>query len=54
MRGDPRGRTSTWLEPTRQRRQARRDEQLETIERLDAEARRARRTGEYTADIRRW
>ena len=55
MRGDPRGRTSTWLEQTKQRRQALRDEQLEVIERLGAEGRRARRTGEYTPDLpRRW
>ena len=48
----PGRRWSTWLEHTKQTRAHRRGEQLELIERLDAEQRRARRAGEYAPDLR--
>jgi hypothetical protein len=65
MRGDPKASTrllasgpgrrwSAWRVHTKRRKLALRNEQLEVIERLGAEERRARRTGEYTPDIRRW
>lgn len=47
----PRG--PTWLEQTRERRRLRRQEQLETIARLESEQRRTRRAGEYAPDLRR-
>ncbi len=49
----PGRRWSTWLEQTSERRHRAREERLETIERLEAEQRRARRTGEYARDLRR-
>ncbi|MBV9336468.1 MAG: hypothetical protein JO243_11295 [Solirubrobacterales bacterium] len=49
----PGRRWSPWLEQTSARRRRAREERLETIERLEAEHRRARRTGEYAPDLRR-
>ena len=49
----PGRRWSTWLEETSQRRRRAREARFETIERLGAEQRRARRTGEYAPDLRR-
>ena len=50
----PGRRWSGWLEQTRERRRRTRVEQLKTIERLQSEQRRARRTGEYTPNVRLW
>ena len=51
----PRRLWSTWLEQTSERRRQAREERLETIERLQAEQRRARQRGAYAPDLpRRW
>ena len=49
----PGRRWSTWLEQIADRRRRAREARLETIERLEAEQRRARRSGEYAPDLRR-
>jgi hypothetical protein len=42
---------SVWIADVRRRRRAIREEQLEVIERLGREERRARRAGEYTPSV---
>jgi hypothetical protein len=42
---------SVWIAEVRRRRRSARDEQLEVIERLAREERRARRAGEYAPDL---
>ena len=49
----PRRRWSAWLEQASEKRRRARVARLETIERLEAEQRRARRSGEYAPDLRR-
>ncbi|MBV8945492.1 MAG: hypothetical protein JOZ95_08730 [Solirubrobacterales bacterium] len=49
----PRRRWSTWLEQTSEKRRRAREERLETIQRLEAEQRHSRRTGDYAPDLRR-
>jgi hypothetical protein len=65
MRGDPQAasarllaavpgpRWPSWLALAKQRRERNRREELEVMERLGAEQRRARRAGEYAPDLRR-
>jgi hypothetical protein len=49
-----RRRRSAWLTETKRRRRFLQRERLETIERMQREERRARRTGGYTPTICRW
>jgi hypothetical protein len=49
----PSRRWSAWLTQTKQRRRRLQAERLETIERLQSEQRRARRTGGYAPNLRR-
>lgn len=65
MRGDPQAANarllavlpgrgwSTWVGQIKQSRTRARQARLEVIERLEAEERRARRSGEYAPDLRR-
>lgn len=50
----PARRGSTWLIRAQAKRRWAMLEQLETIARLEAEARRARRSGEYAPRLRPW
>ncbi len=50
----PARRRSTWLARARAKRRWALLEQLETIARLEAEERRARRSGEYVPKLRPW
>jgi hypothetical protein len=50
----PARRWSAWLTQARERRAQARLDELEVIERLRAEARRARRSGEHRAELSRW
>jgi hypothetical protein len=49
----PGRRWSTWIEQVTERRSVARQERLETIVRLQADERRARRRGEYAPNLRR-
>jgi hypothetical protein len=50
----PARRRSTWLARAQAKRRWALLEQLETIARLEAETRRARRSGEYAPKLRSW
>ena len=50
----PARRWSTWLMRDREQRRRSRLEELETIARMEDEARRARRSGEYITKLRPW